>query len=228
MNLSDLNNLPLSAIAAYCAGVLGLVLLLSALGVPLPSTLFVVAGGAFIQQGVLNLSTTIALSLVCVVLGDMLSYGMGRVLRRSMNARYGQSATWQRAEEFFARRGGIAIVLTRCVLTPIAVPVNLVAGSSEYSVWRFAAYDVSGELIWLLGYGAIGYLFGSQWESISALIRNASGPLVGVLIAGGGALALIRWQRHPTTGQLVPVHRSIPISTPPRDMPESVVRLPKE
>ena len=228
MNLSDLNNLPLSVIATYCAGVLGLVFFLSALGVPLPSTLFVVAGGAFIQQGVLNLYPTIGLSLVCVVLGDMLSYGMGRVLSRSMYARYGQSATWQRAEEYFARRGGIAIVLTRCVLTPIAVPVNLVAGSSAYPVWRFAAYDVTGELIWLLGYGAIGYLFGSQWESISAFISTASGPLVGVLIAGGGAYALIRWQRHPATGQLVPAERSIPISTPPRDIPESVARGPKE
>jgi membrane-associated protein len=228
MNLSDLNNLPLSAIAAYCAGVLGLVFLLSALGVPLPSTLFVVAGGAFIQQGVLNLYPTIGLSLVGVVLGDMLSYGMGRVLSRSMHARYGQSATWQRAEEYFARRGGIAIVLTRCMLMPIAVPVNLVAGSSKYPVWRFAAYDVTGELIWLLGYGALGYLFGSQWESISAFISTASGPLVGVLIAGGGAYALIRWQRHPATGQLVPAQRSIPISTPPRDIPESVARLPKE
>ena len=228
MNLSDLTNLPLSAIAAYCAGVLGLLFFLSALGVPLPSTLFVVAGGAFIQRGMLNLSTTIALSLVCVVLGDMLSYGMGRVLSRPMNARYGQSAPWQRAEEYFARRGGIAIVLTRCVLMPIAVPVNLVAGSSEYPVWRFAAYDVTGELIWLLGYGAIGYLFGSQWEYISAFISNASGPLVGLLIAGGGACALIHWQRRPTARQLVPAYRSIPISTPPRDIPESVARLPKK
>ena len=228
MNLSDLTHLPLSAIAAYCAGMLGLVLLLSALGVPLPSTLFVVAGGAFIQQGVLNLATTLGLSLVCVVLGDLLSYGMGRALGRSMNAWYGQSATWRRAEEFFARRGGIAIVLTRCVLMPIAVPVNLVAGSSAYSIWRFAAYAVSGEVIWLLGYGAIGYLFGSQWEFIGALIRNANGPLVGVLLAGGGAYALIRWQRQLTTRQLVPAERAIPIAPPPRDRPESVVRLPKQ
>jgi len=228
MNLSHLTDLPLSALAACCAGVLGLALFLSALGVPLPNTLFVVAAGAFIQQGVLHLSTTIGLSLVGVVLGDMLSYAMGRLLRRSMNARYGQSATWRRAEEFLARRGGIAIVLTRCVLMPIAVPVNLVAGSSEYPAWRFAAYDVTGELIWLLGYGAIGYLFGSQWESISAFISTASGPLVGVLIAGGGAYALIRWQRHPATGQLVPAEWSIPISTPPRDIPESVARVPKE
>jgi len=228
MNLSDLNNLPLSVIAAYCAAVLGLVFFLSALGVPLPSTLLVVVAGAFIQQGVLNLSTTLGLSLGGVVLGDMLSYGMGRVLSRSLHAWYGEVATWQRAEAYFARRGGIAIVLTRCVLMPIAVPVNLVAGSSEYPVWRFAAYAVSGEVIWLLGYGAIGYLFGSQWESISAFISTASGPLVGLLIAGGGAYALIRWQRHPAARQLVPAQRSIRISTPPRDIPESVARVPKK
>ena len=119
-------------------------------------------------------------------------------------------------------------MLTRCVLMPIAVPVNLVAGSSAYSVWRFAASAVSGEVIWLLGYGAIGYLFGSQWESISAFISHASGRLVGVLIAGGAAGALIRGKRHSTTGQRVPAERSIPIAPPPRDMPESVVRLPKQ
>jgi membrane protein DedA with SNARE-associated domain len=196
--------------------------------VPLPSTLFVVATGAFIQQGVLNLTTTLGLSLVCVVLGDLLSYGMGRALGRSMNAWYGQSATWRRAEEFFARRGGIAIVLTRCVLMPIAVPVNLVAGSNAYPISRFAAYAVSGEVIWLLGYGAIGYFFGSQWGYISGFISHASGPLVGFLIAGGGACALIRWQHHRVTGQLVPAERSNPIARRPRDMPESVVRLPKQ
>ena len=228
MNLSNLDTQLLNAIVTYCAIVLGLVFSLSALGVPLPSTLFVVAGGAFIQQGVLNLYTTIGLSLVCVVLGDMLSYGMGRVLSRPINARYGQSATWQRAEAYFARRGGIAIFLTRWVLTPLAVPVNLVAGSSAYPVWRFAAYDATGEVIWLLGYGALGYLFGSQWEYAGDFIGHASGPLLGVLIAGGGAYALIRWQRRPTTGQLVPADRSIQLSMPPRDIPESVVRLPKE
>ena len=51
MNLSDLNNLPLSTIAAYCAGVLGLLFFLSALGLPLPSTLFVVAAGAAVGCG---------------------------------------------------------------------------------------------------------------------------------------------------------------------------------
>jgi membrane-associated protein len=199
MSLSDLNDLLLTYIVTYGAVVLALVFMLAAIGLPLPSTLCVVAGGAFIQQGVLDVYTTIALGLVGVLLGDTLSYAIGRLLRRPINRRYGQSAAWLRAEAYFARRGALAIYLTRCVLTPIAVPINLIAGSSGYSVARFVAYDAAGELTWLLGYGLLGYLFGSQWEYVSDFISNASGLLVGLLIAGAGSYALIRWQRRPAT-----------------------------
>jgi membrane-associated protein len=197
MSLSDLNDLLLTYIVTYGAVVLGLVFLLAAIGLPLPSTLCVVAGGAFIQQGVLDLYTAIGIAFIGVLLGDTLSYGMGRLLRRPINQRYGQSAAWLRAEAYFARRGGLAIYLTRCVLTPIAVPINLIAGSSGYSVASFVSYDAAGELTWLLSYGLLGYLFGSQWEYVSDFISNASGLLVGLLIAGAGAYALIRWQRRP-------------------------------
>lgn len=197
MSTSDLNDLLLTSIVTYGAVVLALVFLLAALGLPLPSTLCVVAGGAFIQQGVLDPYTTIALGLVAVVLGDTLSYGMGRLLRRPIQHRYSQSTAWVRAGAYFTRRAALAIYLTRCVLTPIAVPINLIAGSSDYPIGRFVAYDAAGELTWLLGYGALGYLFSSQWEYISDLISNASGLLVGLLIAGAGAYALIRWQHRP-------------------------------
>ena len=213
MNLSDLSNLLLSAVVTYGPAALALVFLLSELGIPLPSTLCVVAGGAFIQQGVLNPYTTIGLCLLGVVAGDMLSYGMGRALSRPIQRRFARSGLWQRAEQYFARRGGVAIYLTRCVLMQIATPVNLVAGSSGYPFWRFAAYDASGELTWLLSYGALGYLFGSQWEYVSDFISNASGLLAGLLIVGAGAYALIRWQRRPTTRPLVPADGSIQTST---------------
>jgi membrane-associated protein len=206
MNLSDLNDLLLTWIVTYGAVVLSLVFLLAALGLPLPSTICVVAGGAFIQQGVLDLSTTIALGLVGVLLGDTLSYGMGRLLRRPIQRRYGQSAAWLHAAAYFGRHAAIAIYLTRCVLTPIAVPINLIAGSSDYPIGRFVAYDAAGELTWLLGYGALGYLFGSQWEYVSDLISNASGLLVGLVIAGAGAYALIRWQRQPTAEPSISSH----------------------
>ncbi|HEX5692905.1 MAG TPA: DedA family protein [Roseiflexaceae bacterium] len=195
MSLSDLSGDILTYIVTYGAFAVGAVLLLAAIGAPLPSTFFVIASGAFIQQGVLEPYSTVIVALVFVVLGDTISYGMGRLLRHPINRRFGQSATWQRAEQYFAKHGGVAVYLTRCLLTPIAVPLNLVAGSSGYATSRFVGFAATGELTWLALYGTLGYLFGSQWEAVSDFIGNFSGVLVGLLIAGIGCYVLLRWQR---------------------------------
>jgi membrane protein DedA with SNARE-associated domain len=196
MNISDLSNELLTYIVTYGAFAVGGVLLLAALGIPLPSTFFVLATGAFIQQGVLDLYSTAVVALVAVVLGDTLSYGMGRLLRRPILSRFGQSAAWRNAETYFNHRGGVAIYFTRWLLTPIAVPVNLVAGSSSYAVTHFVGMATAGELTWLVVYGTLGYTFGSQWEAVSDFISDFSGVLVGLVILGAGAYWLIRWYRN--------------------------------
>ena len=197
MNLSDMSDLLLTAMVTYGAIVVGLALFVNGIGVPMPSTLLVLASGAFVQQGVLDMPTTFAVAFVGVLLGDWLSYGVGRALQGPIQRRYGQSAAWGRAEAYFARRGGLAIYLTRCVLTAIALPINLIAGSSGYSFARYAAYDAAGELTWLLIYGTLGYVFGSQWEAVSEVASNFSGVLIGALIVAAGGYALFRWQRSP-------------------------------
>ncbi|MEW5959357.1 MAG: DedA family protein [Chloroflexota bacterium] len=196
MNISDLSNELLTYIINYGAFAVGGVLLLAALGFPLPSTFFVLATGAFIQQGVLDLYSTAIVALVAAVLGDTLSYGIGRLLRRPIVSRFGQSPGWRNAEMYFNRRGAVAIYLTRWLLTPLAVPVNLVAGSSSYTVTHFIGTATAGELTWLALYGTLGYMFGSQWEAVSDFISNFSGVLVGLVILGAGVYWLIRWYRN--------------------------------
>ena len=204
MSLSDLSDAALTYIVTYGPFALGLILLLAAIGLPLPSTFAVLASGAFVQQGVLDLTSTLIVGFVFVVVGDTLSYGMGRLLRRPIHRRFGQSAGWQRAEQYFQQRGALAIYLTRWLLTPIAVPLNLVAGSSGYAAQRFVGFAAAGELTWLIAYGTLGYLFGSQWEAVSDFISNFSGGLVGLVIVGIGVYALLRWARRPAPSVVVP------------------------
>jgi membrane protein DedA with SNARE-associated domain len=133
------------------------------------------------------------LGLSGAVIGDMLVYGLGRFARVWINKRFGQSSAWQKAENYFNRRGGIAIYLTRWLFTPLAVPVNLVAGSSGYPFWKFLLFDIAGEITWILLYGGLGYAFGSQWELISNFISDFSGLLVGLVVLGGGIYMMFRW-----------------------------------
>jgi membrane protein DedA with SNARE-associated domain len=45
---------------------------------------------------------------------------------------------------------------------------------------------------WLVLFGGLGYLFGSQWEAINQFISDFSGLLVGVVAFGAGIYILLR------------------------------------
>lgn len=192
LNLTDLF---LTGMLTYGPLALGLALLVGALGIPVPGTLFVLAAGAFVRQGVLDLFTASSLGLLGAVLGDSASYAIGYFAKGWVERRFGQSAAWQKARDTFERRGGLAIYLTRFLLTPLALPTNLIAGGSGYSFGRFLAYDVAGEFTWIVLYGGLGYAFGSQWELINQFISDFSGLLVGLAALGAGIYFLIRQRR---------------------------------
>ena len=185
----------LTGIVTYGPLIFGLALFVGAVGVPVPGTLFVLATGAFVQQGVVSWATAAGLGLAGVVLGDSIGYGLGYFAGDWGRRRFGQSTAWQEAQRSFERRGGSAIYLTRFLLTPLAVPVNVIAGGSGYRFWRFSTFDVAGELTWLILYGGLGYVFGSQWEAISEFISDFSGVLVGVVIFAVGIYFWRRQQR---------------------------------
>ncbi len=192
LNLTDLF---LTGMLTYGPLALGLALLLGALGIPVPGTLFVLAAGAFVRQGVLDLFTASGLGLLGAVLGDSASYAIGYFAKGWVERRFGQSTAWQKARNTFERRGGLAIYLTRFLLTPLALPTNLIAGGSGYSFWRFLAYDVAGEFTWIVLYGGLGYAFGSQWELINQFISDFSGLLVGLVALSAGIYFLARRRR---------------------------------
>src|SRR3972149_2128615 len=135
----------LTGLITYGPPMLGLALLLAGLGLPLPAMLFLLATGAFIRQGVMDWTTTLGLGLLGVIVGDSASYMLGRVAGDWAQRRFNRSTAWRSAQDTFARRGGTAIYLTRFLLTPLAIPVNLIAGGGRYAFWRFLGYDAAGE-----------------------------------------------------------------------------------
>lgn len=181
----------LTAVLTYGAVAVGLIVFLAAIGVPLPGTVTVIATGAFIEQGYLAFFPTLIVALLFVVSGDTTSYLMGRFGRHIIK-RWTQSPAWNRAETYFQARGVAAIFLTRCLVTPLAIPTNLIAGGSQFPMLKFMGLSAAGEFTWLVGYGTLGYLFGSQWEYISDLVSNFSGVLVGLVLVITGLVWLLR------------------------------------
>ncbi|HXF61155.1 MAG TPA: DedA family protein [Caldilineaceae bacterium] len=210
----------MATMGSYGAPALGIALFLGALGIPLPSTLLVLAAGAFAQQGLLNGGQTLAAGWAGVVLGDSLSYGAGRVIGGKLQGR-----RMQQAQQAFQRYGGWLVYLSRWLLTPVALPVSLLAGSSGYRFGRFLREDVLGELTWLLLYGGVGYGLGSQWEAAGQWL-SASGQWLAILAAlllGLALLAHLRLQRRQPA--LAPAAAAI-TATAARPAPHNRALLP--
>jgi len=190
--VTDLTDFFLTGMLVYGPSVLALALLLGALGAPLPGTLLVLAAGAFARDAVFNWPLAAALALLGVAIGDSIGYFVGRYGERYIPRRIRENASWRQAQDTFNQKGGIAIYLTRFLLTPLAVPTNLIAGGSKYAFGRFLAFDLAGELTWVVIYGSLGYAFAGSWEAINELAGSVGGMLIGVIALGGGIYWLVR------------------------------------
>ncbi len=191
-----MNDFFLTQIINYGAPLVGLILLLGALGFPIGASIIVIAAGAFSQQGFLNWLNAASIGLLGAVIGDAFSFGMGYFAKDWTQRHFGNSPMWVTARDSFQQKAGLAVFLTRWLVTAVAIPTNLIAGGSGYKFSRFMLYDITGEIVWILLYGGLGYAFGSQWELVSEFISDFGGVILGLLIFGFGFRKLILWQKN--------------------------------
>ena len=186
----------LTQVINYGAPLLGILVFVGGLGVPLPCTALVIAAGAFARQGILPWYTTAIISIVSVVIGDSLSYSIGYYFSDRVLLRFSGTPRWIQAEQSFQKYGFLSIFFSRFLVTAIALPVNLLSGTTRFPFKQFFLYDVLGEVVWIFGYGGLGYLFGSEWELVNEFLSNFGGLVLGLLIFGFGIRQLIKWQEH--------------------------------
>ena len=84
------------------------------------------------------------------------------------------------------------LVVTRWLLTPLGVPVNLLAGATRFPMPTFLAFDLAGETLWGAIYLGLGYEFGANWTVALQGIESVPIGLV-LLLLGGVALAAGFW-----------------------------------
>jgi membrane-associated protein len=151
----------LAWLVLYSYPVVGLTVLISAVGVPLPSTMVVLAAAGISSDGDPDPLVLTAVVLLAAVSGDLLSYGIARGGGTTVLDRLGPRVglTPDRIgplERRFDRWGGLLVVATRCVLTGLALPTNLIAGVGKYPIRRFLGYAILGEAIWTGGLVTLG------------------------------------------------------------------------
>jgi len=157
---------------------------------PGDSLLFVV--GALGGAGLLNFPLACAILLVAAISGDQCNYAIGRYFGPKVFAwktsRWFNRRAFDQAHAFYERWGGITIVLAR-FMPFIRTFAPFVAGVAQMRRGRFAAWNVAGAVLWVLGVGTAGYVFGNlPWvqQHLEKIIWGLI--LIPGVIAIGGAL----------------------------------------
>jgi len=162
---------------------------LSCLALPVPTSLMMLAGGAFAATGDLDLATVILSAYAGAVTGDQAGFAIGRiggppVLERMARAP-ARAAVLKRARALVARFGGIGVFLSTWAVAPLGPWVNFVAGATGLSWARFTVWDILGETVWVTLYVGLGYTFANQIDLVSAMAGNVSGFVAAVVVAAG-------------------------------------------
>lgn len=129
----------------------------------LPGDSLLFAAGAIAALGSLNPHLLVVLLTVAAILGDAVNYQVGRyigpaVFRRE-SGRFLKREHLERTQAFYQRYGGKTIVIARFVPI-IRTFAPFLAGVGQMNYGRFALYNVSGAIAWVVIGVYAGYLFG--------------------------------------------------------------------
>ncbi len=184
----------MALIAQQGALILFLGTFFSCLAVPVPASLMMLAGGAFVASGDLEAPAIWLASLGGALAGDQLGYGLGRRawawLEGRLATRPKRAALIAKARNLIDKWGGSGVFLSRWLLSPLGPFVNLTAGAAGLGWLRFTLWDAAGEVLWVSLYLGLGYGFASQLAAASQIIANLSGLLAALAVTAGLGLAL--------------------------------------
>ena len=130
----------------------------------LPGDSLLFATGALAAAGVIDVVGILSLLAAAAILGDNTNYFIGRTVGPRVfteHNRWLKREHLLRTQRFYEKHGGKTVVLARFV--PIVRTfAPFVAGVGRMHYPRFLAFDVGGGILWVWGFGLLGYFFGNQ------------------------------------------------------------------
>lgn len=171
----------------------GLAVLIENFFPPIPSEAILPGAGFLAYDGRMSFWWALVAATLGSVVGAWVWYGLGAALGRRRTRRIFErmplvdAEDFDKAEAFFDRWGGLAVLLGRCV--PIVRSfISVPAGIERMSLVVFTAYTTLGSLVWNGIWIGLGFAFG---PAIEPVLEQWSGVLSKIVV--GVILALLAW-----------------------------------
>ena len=160
------------------------------IGLVIPATALLMLVGGLIGSGSLAATPIIIWGIAGAVLGDAISYYIGRLLGPKIVRCWPlntQRRAVARARYFFYKYGMLTIFAGR-FLGPLRSVVPSVAGVMRMPHWRFQMANLASAIVWIPAMLLPGYLAGRSVEAM-----QGSGMNISLIISAVISLALALW-----------------------------------
>lgn len=169
-------------------------------GLFMPGESLVMASGFLAAQGYLDWWNLILVAACAAIVGDSVSFELGRRLGRDWLMRPRkwsplQAGHLRRVEEFFASHGAKAVFAGHFMHIMRAL-MPFVAGTGHMRYGRFLIWNAAGCVAWATMFVSVGYFAGASWGIVARWFGRIGALLLTVVIVLGGAAWWWRRRKH--------------------------------
>ena len=146
----------------------------SPVGAVFPGVVVMLFFGFMISQGHMHFTACVISAIVGAVIGDTISYYLGRYGRRFFkeNHRYLSTKNLKVGHDIFDKYGAKSVVVARFI-GPIRPVVPIVAGTTHMDIRSFTIWNVVGATLWSVSYLFLGVIVGKKWHIIGGYVSDA-------------------------------------------------------
>ena len=130
-------------------------------------------------------------SLIGETIGYSIGYWLGPKIRNTRLGRAIGQKRWDRAEKFVARRGGLAVFISR-FLPVLHSVVPAAAGAIQMPYKVFISWTFAACTIWASLYVGVGFVARESYQLLSENLRFGSFIAIGILLASLGIIAIAK------------------------------------
>lgn len=156
------------------------------IGTFVPGTVILLFFGFTASQGDTSLFWIIVATSIGAVLGDFISYFIGRYGSSFIKENKGilRLSHIEIGKAFFVKHGGKSVLLGRFI-SPLRQIIPFIAGAVHMSYRRFIYLNILGAFLWAAAYIIVGYYFGANWEFIDKIVSRVGIVLTIILFCAG-------------------------------------------
>src|SRR5687768_10199158 len=146
------------------------------------------------EGAIYSLPVILVINSVAALTGSLLSYWLGAAGGKPLLLKYGK---WvlvrpkdiEKTEQYFQRHGGATVLIAR-FLPVVRHLISIPAGIARMPMAKFLTQTFLGATLWGGGLMVLGYVLGSQWESVASQAKKVDLLIAGVIVVAIVAIAI--------------------------------------